>query len=221
MAVLGMIVFKDFVALYMAQRTRQWVLRLAGLKQMAPLFCAFDHPTYNKLVPDHPADLQSFPKYVITSMERGICSCLHPKGISFLDNAHEMGINKGTKQLVVRLTEDNMHRISTMMHYKANVHAMIKALLNISPYQSHHLPDKVSPKHCFTLVKVNNNISRMMMESIQQSKMLTAVSFNRGLVNFISNIKATAEQERDLLNYNSVGLKEFKIMLSIRENTRK
>ena len=42
-----------YIALFSAIRSRNWNLRLAGLKTMAPIFCAFDRPTYRKLLPQH------------------------------------------------------------------------------------------------------------------------------------------------------------------------
>lgn len=97
-----------YLALYIE---RQWVLGLAGLKLMTPLVFVFDRPTYSKLVPDHLADLNGFPSDVIKCMEQGKFTVSFTPRVSHcvgLVEAQEMGINKGTKQLVVRPTEDDM-----------------------------------------------------------------------------------------------------------------
>jgi len=113
-------IFTDFLAylsLFTALHTRDWNLRLAGLKQMAPLFCAFDRPTYSKIVPDHIMDMLHLPTTIRIQFEAGAFAVAlgdrksHCVG---LDEAHEMGINKGIKQLVVRPTKDNMQRLATI-----------------------------------------------------------------------------------------------------------
>ena len=59
--------FTAYLALYVAIRTRHWTLRMAGLKEMAPTFWAFDRTTYCKLIPDHISDLKTFPPEVLHS----------------------------------------------------------------------------------------------------------------------------------------------------------
>ena len=159
--------FTAYLALYVAIRTRHWTLRMAGLKEMAPTFWAFDRTTYCKLIPDHISDLKTFPPEVLHSFMQGCFSVAFTERISHcvaLDEAHEMGINKGTKQLVVRPTEENMHRISCVMHYRSKIHEMVKHIVKVGDSelgQSNHLPDKVSTKNYYTLVKVENNVLRM------------------------------------------------------------
>ena len=47
-------IFKNglaFISLYMSVRSSQWNLRLASVKNMVPMFAAFDHPNYHRLLP--------------------------------------------------------------------------------------------------------------------------------------------------------------------------
>ena len=48
-----------------------------------------------------------------------------------------------------------------------------------------------------------------MQESSRQSRMFEAVDSNRGLVNSKTKIKASPEQEKDLINFHSVGQKDY------------
>ena len=41
--------FTGYLVLYVAIRARSWSLRMAGLKQMAPAYWAFDRSNYCKL----------------------------------------------------------------------------------------------------------------------------------------------------------------------------
>jgi len=93
----------------------------------------------------------------------------------------------------------------------SKIHEMVKHIVKVGDSelgQSNHLPDKVSTKNYYTLVKVENNVLRM-QESLRQSRMFEAVDSNRGLVNFLAKIKASPEQEKDLLNFHSVGQKDY------------
>ena len=67
-------VFQDamaYIGLFLAIRSGDWQLRMASMKLMAPTFTAFDHPTYQKLISQHLADLLSMPAPIITMFEQG------------------------------------------------------------------------------------------------------------------------------------------------------
>lgn len=106
-------VFRDifaYVTLFLSIRGGMWNLRLFAIKQIAPLFAAFDRPHYQKLLPTHLHEVLTMPKEVIKSFEDGsfVCSIngnsMHSVA---LDVAHEMLVNKDLKTTIVRPTKTN------------------------------------------------------------------------------------------------------------------
>ena len=71
-------VFRDalaYVGLYLAIRSGDWSLRLASIKEMAAIFTAFDHQTYQKLISQHLNDIHSMPSDLISFFRQGaFCS---------------------------------------------------------------------------------------------------------------------------------------------------
>lgn len=67
-------VMKDcfpYIGLYTAIRGRNWKLRNASLKLMAPLFYAFDCTNYQKIIPDHLHNILTFPPEILRHFEAG------------------------------------------------------------------------------------------------------------------------------------------------------
>ena len=92
-------VFEDclaYVGLFLSTHCQNWKLRIASLKLMAPLFIAYDCTIYQQLIPNHLADIQSFPACNLKCVEEGAfaVSIRGFKGHSVaLDEAHKMCIN--------------------------------------------------------------------------------------------------------------------------------
>jgi len=75
---------------------------------MAPLFAAYDRTTYQQLIPNHLADIPTFPAHGLQCMqaEALVVSIRGVKGHSIaLDEAQETCINWDMKAAVVRPTK--------------------------------------------------------------------------------------------------------------------
>ena len=110
-----------YIGLYIGVRTGDWDLRTASLKLMAPLFTAFDHPTYQKLISNHIADILDMPPSLLLMLKQGgfVVSISGREGHSVaIDEAHEMFINKNIKEAVVKPSEDYIKRVSNYLTYR-------------------------------------------------------------------------------------------------------
>ena len=119
-----------YVSMFLAIRSADWYLRTASIKKMAPVFTAFDHVHYRKLIARHLADLLIMPKSVTTMFEQGafVVSITGRKWHSVaMDEAHEMMINKSCKTSIVRPIPDFINRIAQYLPYRAK--AMEKPIL--------------------------------------------------------------------------------------------
>ncbi len=98
----------SYVGLFLAIRCQRWDLRVASSIQMATLFSAFDWTTYRHLIPNHLADLQTFPPKILHCFKGGafVVNITGTQGhMVALDEAHETLINKDMKAAVVRPTK--------------------------------------------------------------------------------------------------------------------
>ena len=98
--------------LYSAIRRANWSLRLASIKEMAAIFTAMDHQTYQHLISQHLCDINNMPQSLITLFHQGafvvnIQGC--PWHAVAIDEAHKMLINKSCKTSIVKPNPDYIH----------------------------------------------------------------------------------------------------------------
>uniref|UniRef100_A0A1X7UKW6 Uncharacterized protein n=1 Tax=Amphimedon queenslandica TaxID=400682 RepID=A0A1X7UKW6_AMPQE len=77
--------------LYISIRTSNWKLRMSSLKNIAPLFAAYDRLHYQRLSPDHIADIQSYPEAILLALEEGSFTVKLSPGVGHataLDESH-------------------------------------------------------------------------------------------------------------------------------------
>ena len=120
----------SYVGLFLAIRTSNWNLRVSSLKRMAPLFCAYDRPCYQKLLPSHIADIQSYPNEILNCFKAGGFTVKIKGGIGHavaLDEAHEMCINRDMKMAVARPTQPYLRKTTFFFSYRIKAQ---KQLLN-------------------------------------------------------------------------------------------
>ena len=175
--------FASYLALFNGVRTRSWNLRMAGIKEMAPLFVVFDTPTYRKLIPHNLTEVLLMPKEVLTHLQNeGFCASITDRSMhcQALDEVHEMKINKKAKSMVVRPTDDNMHRLSNPLPYMARMAAAFTEQL-FPERLSTTVQDAVCGKASATLLNVEGNI-RVMILVATANGMLEVITENRGFV---------------------------------------
>ena len=69
-------VFKDalaYVALFLAIRSGDWDLKMASVRLMAPIFSAYDHLNYSKLIARHISDVLALPTSIIIFQRKMLC----------------------------------------------------------------------------------------------------------------------------------------------------
>ena len=114
----------SYVGLFMSLRYRTWDLRMACLKKMVPLFTAYDHTCYERLIPRHLHDVFRLPDSLKSHFVRGAFSIRLKKkdwcGIA-LDECHEMKINKDCKLAITRPSKETMTHAANCLGFRAQM----------------------------------------------------------------------------------------------------
>ena len=206
-------VFQDiaaYVGLFLSIRSGDWHLRTASVKQMAPLFTAFDHPNYLRLISQNLADMLMMPQSVLAMFQQG-AFVVSIKGRAWhsvgIDEAHEMLVNKSCKMAIIRPSPDHMNRIVKYLPFRT------KALDNLSghlfPEREKNQEIKSSPlSHKPQDNKREQNIC-CQIEAMNNSGMLDHVFTNRGLFNPFTKQVSTTQQSCDLLTFRNFGQRKF------------
>ena len=195
-----------YMSLFVAIRNGDWMLRMAAIKSMAAVFSAFDRPIYQRLVPQHLADLLCFPAPVLEYLKKGAFSVRLTKSNGHavgIDKAHEMKINKDAKFAVVRPSQDMMEKTANFMPFRAKCLNNLKHHLSMEREQVKTLPISTSRDHI-----ADTNIMAM-LDFMEESDMLPTSQEDCGLTNPLTNTAATPEQTHSLLNFRQIGQTEF------------
>ena len=196
-----------YMALFIAIRNGDWVLRMTAIKLMAAVFSAFDHPIYQRLVPQHFTDLLCFLAPILQHLQKGAISVHLTKSRGHavgLDEAHEMKINKDAKFFfVVQPSKELMEKISNFIPFHSKCLNNLKHHLAMDEKTPKTLPVSTSRDHT---AEVN---IQSMLDLMEECDMLPTSPDNLGLLNNLSNTPATPEQAHDLLNFHNIGQAEF------------
>ena len=171
-------VLKDcfgYVGLFLGIRTSDWDLRLSSLKNMAALFSAYDRPCYQKLIPDHLAELQSYPAEVIDCFRAGGFTVKVKGGIGHavaLDEAHEMCINRDLKMAVARPTLPYLKKTAHFFSYRIKAHKQLMHQL----FPPADKPPALSKLlDCTSCVRQwDENVGRILCSVITESKLFVS-----------------------------------------------
>ena len=206
-------VFEDamaYIMLFLAMRSGNWQLRMAAIKLMVPLFTAFDHNTYQKVIAQHLADVLIMLPNILTMFQQGafVVSIRGREWRSVgLDEAHEMLINKQCKTTIVKPTPDYINRLVKYLPYRSKVFETFRQQLGLEDKQNHEAI--TSPfSHASQDKKFEENV-REEVKCIAAHSVFAVQETNRGLINPFSGKKATPEQSHDLLNKRSIGQREY------------
>jgi len=99
---------------------------------MASLFAAFDRPSYQKIIPQHLADILTYPEKIRQCFECGafVVSIKNRPGHSVaLDECHEMRINKDMNSAIVRPTKPYLQKTLHFFSYRVAAYKNMLAQL--------------------------------------------------------------------------------------------
>ena len=204
-----------YVSLFLAMRSGDWHLRMSSIKNMAPLFTAFDHQTYQKLISNHISDLLSLPKSVLLMFEQG-AFVVNIRGRSWhsvgMDEAHEMLINKQCKTSITKPNPDFINRIAKYLTHRAEALEHFKQQVFPKPNeQSHEVPSIFTSKDSDK--KTQTNVKAQLV-AIKGSSMLNPKAQHRGLLNPFTGARAVGQALHDLLNFRDIGREDYLIRIS-------
>ena len=205
-------VFQDcycYVTLFLSIRTSNWNLRVSSLKSMAPLFAAYDRPCYQRLLPRHIADLQTYPQEVIDGLSAGGFTVKLTGVVGHavaLDECHEMCINRDLKMAVARPSTAYLKKTTHYFSYRIKAQKNISSQLFPLPQLpvNHTIWDETS-----SAKRQEDNVSRMRTLIAERLFFPASIDTNRGVVNLFTNKQATNEQAHDMLNARQIGEQSY------------
>ncbi len=196
-----------YVSLFLAIRSSNWNLRIASLKEMTPLFAAFDRGVYERIIPHHLADILVYPPEILANLTSG-CFTVHITGEAWravaLDEAHETCINKDLKDAITYPTEAYLQKTSLFMNYRIKSTKNFLHQLFPDVYTSINSKPTIVDNTCES-AKRENDIVIMTTTILDNNLLPRNFHDDRGLLNTFTGQVATLEQRHDLLNFRKVG----------------
>ena len=192
-----------YVGLYIAIRGGMWALRMASLKEMCPLFTAFDRLNYMKILPQHFAEVLRLPDVVRECFVKGgfVCNIRGTMNHAVaLDEAHEMLVNKDIKTSIFRPSKEYLNKIMYYYPVRSNVCKQLKEQLSLPCVRDKPPSIFDSTPHA---AKCEENIVSMELKLVELN-VLNAEQENRGLI-ALNGTPATPEQHRDLVCFREIG----------------
>lgn len=187
----------------MSLRYRIWDLRMACLKKMVPLFTAYDHTCYQKLIPQHLVDVSRLPDCLKAHFRRGAFSIRLTQrdwcGIA-IDECHETKINRDCKMAIVQPSKEKMSHSANYLGFRAKMIQNLKAQILPSEETANcHIPTSRATR------------------SDENIKSMIAILEEHGLIDgndtqlctLIEHKKASNEQKEDLLSFREIGQSAF------------
>ena len=210
--------FEDMMAylgLFLSIRSGDWSLRMASMKKMAPLFTAYGHQTYQKVIANHIADIICMPTAILTMFQQGgfvVSITGRPWHSVGIDEAHEMLINKSCKTAIVRPSKDYINRVAHYLPYRTKAIENLKQQLFPESTAKYKPIEGAISNQCND-IKFMHNVQAQ-MKLIEEKCLFDTQCENRGLVNPFTDKKATTEQRHDLLSFREIGEREFLLRIA-------
>ena len=179
---------------------------------MAPVFTAFDHQTYRKLIiAQHLADVYAFPDEVLNIFQAGgfVVSLGGRQWHSVaLDEAHEMQINKECETSIVHPSPDYINSVAGYISYRAKCMENLREQMFPEEHKTctSTLPTSILSADAQTRKSIANiEAQKHLMLSTAHFPTLTQDELGNPFV----EKRATLEQQHDLLHFRDIGQDEF------------
>ncbi|XP_072051451.1 uncharacterized protein [Amphiura filiformis] len=188
-----------YVGLFIAVRSRQFTLRNACIRQLAPLFHALDRHIYLRIVAFHLADMKEFPCDILQHFQHGAFAislsgenwfCVAP------DEAHEMEINKSVKMAMNTWSDQNLGRITHFLSFRARLLNNLKSQIRFQDSPSHRSRSSEQ--------SVELNIQGYVTE-LSKSSTLFSTQASTLLQHLYSDVVADDATSKDLLSFYEKG----------------
>ncbi|XP_030853471.1 uncharacterized protein LOC100890520 isoform X1 [Strongylocentrotus purpuratus] len=197
-----------YISLWIAIRSANWDLRLASLKEMVPLFHAFDRLNYAQLIPLHLNMLNGLPDYIIQDFkDGGFVNSLSgtPFSCVAFDEAHEMTINKDCKMSLAKSLPQShsMDSIAATIQYRAQL------INNLATQLGSQRRSMLYRDMQASVVKAEFANVKLYFDKVSSTNMFTPNDQPNNLIHVFSGTIANPQQEKSLCNFRDIGQESY------------